>query len=50
MGASSAASRFIMPIGDASVLIDTLISELEKDPVAPLSPSHAVACRGTAPS
>lgn len=27
------ASRFIMPIGDASVVIDTILSELEKDPV-----------------
>ncbi|KAK8820854.1 hypothetical protein WA556_005168 [Blastocystis sp. ATCC 50177/Nand II] len=32
IGASSAASRFIMPIGDCSVMIDTILSELEKDP------------------
>ena len=33
MGAQSAASRFIMPLGDASMMIDTIISELECDPV-----------------
>lgn len=33
MGAPSAASRFIMPLGDASMMIDTIIAELECDPV-----------------
>ena len=40
MGTSSAASRFIMPIGDCSVMIDTILSELEKDPVTAPPPSH----------
>lgn len=33
IGAVSAASRFIMPIGECSVTLDTILSELEKDPV-----------------
>lgn len=29
-----------MPIGDCSVMIDTILAELEKDPVPPPSLSH----------
>ena len=29
----SSASRFIMPIGECSAMVDTILGELEKDPV-----------------
>lgn len=39
IGTSASASRFILPYGDCSSVVDTLLSELEKDPW-PVSPQH----------